>query len=340
MKIYLDEEGLAENFLPFSCTRKVSDIRCGILTIREKWELLVGMDQITTDRSSATHTIPSNLLPSFHNFRELINGRSTGSSHQLNYSWDIFKHNAEALAADFELIVADRTSEAIPGNVQVMAPQNIFIEPGASVWAATINASEGPVYIGKNAVVMEGSLLRGPLAICEGAAVKMGTQIYAGTTIGPHSVVGGEIKNSVIFGYTNKGHNGYLGDSVVGEWCNLGAGTSNSNIKNNAGIVNYKLSEDSCQLAAGQKGGLLMGDYSRCAINTSFNTATVVGVCCNVFTPVFDQKYIPHFTWGKDPYIFEKALADIENWKKMKGKSLSADQIEQLKYLYHKKQSR
>jgi UDP-N-acetylglucosamine diphosphorylase/glucosamine-1-phosphate N-acetyltransferase len=231
-----------------------------------------------------------------------------------------------------------RQSAPIPPSVQVISPQSIFIEEGASISHSILNASTGPIYIGRNSNIMEGCLIRGPFALCESAVVKMGTKIYGATTIGPCSTAGGEIKNSVLFGYSNKGHDGYLGDSVIGEWCNLGAGTSNSNLKNNAGEV--KVWNAGQFISAGLKCGLLMGDYSRAAINTSFNTGTVVGVCCNVYGEGLMPKYIPDFSWGvhnKGPkYAFEKALRDIENWKKLKNQSLTDAEILTLKHIFGK----
>jgi UDP-N-acetylglucosamine diphosphorylase / glucose-1-phosphate thymidylyltransferase / UDP-N-acetylgalactosamine diphosphorylase / glucosamine-1-phosphate N-acetyltransferase / galactosamine-1-phosphate N-acetyltransferase len=185
--------------------------------------------------------------------------------------------------------------------------------------------------------VMEGSTIRGPFALCEGAVVKMGTRIYGATTIGPFSIVGGEIKNCVIFGHSNKGHDGYLGDAVIGEWCNLGAGTSNSNLKNTGTPVKVWNPAAATYFYAGTKCGLLMGDYSRSAINTSFNTGTVVGVCANVFGCGLTPNYIPGFSWGYDPplvYQLDKALRDISNWKKFKNQSLTDQEISKLSSIF------
>ena len=184
---------------------------------------------------------------------------------------------------------------------------------------------------------MEGSSIRGPFALCEGAVVKMGSKIYGATTIGPYSIAGGEIKNSVIFGYSNKAHDGYLGDAVIGEWCNIGAGSSNSNVKNNAGSVKVWNQAAKEYIVAGTKCGLLMGDYSRSAINTSFNTGTVVGICSNVFGEGLTPKYIPSFTWGTkslSKYEFEKALSDIQNWKKLKGFELTTNETAILRTIF------
>ena len=260
-----------------------------------------------------------------------------GEMKAIHYPWQIFQLNDWALREDFVLITTDRKSKAISKTNKLIKPSGIFIEAGAKVEHCILNAAEGPIYIGKNAVVMEGSLLRGPVAICEGAVVKMGTKIYGATTVGPFCTVGGEIKNSVLFGFSNKAHDGYLGDSVLGEWCNLGAGTSNSNVKNTAGEVKYWVDADKKEMRAGNKGGLLMGDYSKAAINTSFNTGTVVGVCCNVVAAGLTPKLIPNFSWGVDgiiKYTLKKALVDIDNWKKLKGLTISEREKQILTDIY------
>jgi len=255
----------------------------------------------------------------------------------LRYPWEIFQMNDWALREDYELITAKRKSKAISKTNKLVNPAQIFMEAGAKVKHCILNADEGPIYIGKNVTVMEGSMIRGPVALCEGAVVKMGTKIYGATTIGPFCTVGGEIKNSVLFGYSNKAHDGYLGDSVIGEWCNLGAGTSNSNIKNNGSEVKYWVDADKKEMSAGYKGGLLMGDYSRAAINTSFNTGTVVGICCNVVTGSLTPKLIPGFSWGADgitKYKLSKALIDIDNWKKLKGLTITEREKQILTDIY------
>jgi UDP-N-acetylglucosamine diphosphorylase / glucose-1-phosphate thymidylyltransferase / UDP-N-acetylgalactosamine diphosphorylase / glucosamine-1-phosphate N-acetyltransferase / galactosamine-1-phosphate N-acetyltransferase len=249
-----------------------------------------------------------------------------GEMKAIHYPWQIFQMNDWALREDFELITAARKSKPVSKTNKLINPSQIFIEAGAKVEHCVLNASDGPIYIGKNALIMEGSLLRGPVAVCEGAVVKMGTKIYGATTVGPFCTVGGEIKNSVLFAFSNKAHDGYLGDSVLGEWCNLGAGTSNSNIKNNAGEVKYWVDADQKEVSAGNKGGLLMGDYSKAAINIAFNTGTMVGICCNVVSAGLTPKFISNFSWGVDgitKYKLNKALVDIDNWKKLKGLTIS-----------------
>ena len=218
---------------------------------------------------------------------------------QIKNTSDIFTHNGKAIQQDFDLITEERTSETIPAGIQVINPKNIFIEEGAQILFSTLNASEGPIYIGKDALIMENSSIRGPFAMCENAVVKMGTKIYKDTTIGPFSKVGGEISNAVIFGYSSKGHDGYLGNSVIGEWCNLGAGTNNSNLKNNYSEVKLWNYETERFAKTGlQFCGLIMGDHSKCAINTMFNTGTVVGVSANLFGSGFPRNFTPSFSWG------------------------------------------
>ena len=218
---------------------------------------------------------------------------------QIKNTSDIFTHNGKAIQQDFDLITAERTSETIPAGIQVINPGNIFIEEGAQILFSTLNASEGPIYIGKDALIMENSSIRGPFAMCENAVVKMGTKIYKDTTIGPFSKVGGEISNAVIFGYSSKGHDGYLGNSVIGDWCNLGAGTNNSNLKNNYSEVKLWNYETERFAKTGlQFCGLIMGDHSKCAINTMFNTGTVVGVSANLFGSGFPRNFTPSFSWG------------------------------------------
>lgn len=231
----------------------------------------------------------------------------------IEHTWDIFQKNDAAIREDFELLTEDRISQPIPKSVNVIAPENIFIEEGAKLEFVTLNASTGPIYIGKNSEIMEGSVIRGPFALCENAQVKMATKIYGATTIGPFSKAGGEISNSVFFAYSNKGHDGFLGDSVLGEWCNIGADSNNSNLKNNYEEVKLWSYETEGFAKTGlQFCGLMMGDHSKCGINTMFNTGTVVGVSTNIFGSGFPRNFVPSFSWGGaagfTTYITKKAF--------------------------------
>ncbi len=340
--IYLDDSQCRQSLFPFTHTRHVSDIRIGILTIREKWEKLTGETVYTSlaDKTTSALVIPANIIPTITNFKEILSQKYSldfilsPDIKILEYPWNIFQYNDWAIRQDFELLTRNIISRPLSKTNRCIDESNIFIEDGASVELSMINASLGPVFIGKNVTIMEGNMIRGPFAICEGSVLKMGSKIYGATTMGPYSIGGGEIKNSMIFGYSNKAHDGYLGDSVIGEWCNLGAGTSCSNIKNTAGEIKYKTDSNTEGIAAGNKGGLIMGDYSRSAINTSFNTGTVVGVCCNIFGQPFPGKYIPDFSWGNERYDLEKAIKDINNWKKMKGKENTEKENKLLQQLY------
>ena len=236
---------------------------------------------------------------------------------KIEHTWDIFSKNGQAIEEDFELLTKGRRSQPIPSSNNVISSQNIFIEEGAKLEFTTLNASTGPIYIGKDAEVMEGSVIRGPFALCEHSTVKLSAKIYGPTTVGPHSKVGGEVNNSVIFGYSNKGHDGFLGNSVLGEWCNLGADTNNSNLKNNYAEVRlWDYNSESFARTGLQFCGLMMGDHSKCGINTMFNTGTVVGVSANIFGSGFPRNFVPSFSWGGSggftTYLTKKAFEVAE----------------------------
>ena len=232
---------------------------------------------------------------------------------KIENTWDIFQKNDVAIREDFELLSEDRYSQPIPKSVNVLSPEHIFIEEGAKLEFVTLNASTGPIYIGKNTEIMEGSVIRGPFALCESSRVKLATKVYGATTVGPHSVIGGEVNNSVLFGYSNKGHDGFLGNAVLGEWCNIGADSNNSNLKNNYEEVKLWSYETENFAKTGlQFCGLMMGDHSKCGINTMFNTGTVVGVSTNIFGAGFPRNFVPSFSWGGasgfTTYVTKKAF--------------------------------
>lgn len=231
----------------------------------------------------------------------------------VNHPWDIFSKNDAAIRSDFDYLTEDRVSQPIPKSVNVISPENIFIEEGAKLEFVTLNASTGPIYIGKDTEIMENSVIRGPFALCDGAVVKLATKVYGATTVGPQSRIGGEVNNSVLFGYSNKGHDGFLGNSVLGEWCNIGADSNNSNLKNNYEEVKLWNYETEGFAKTGlQFCGLMMGDHSKCGINTMFNTGTVVGVSANIFGSGFPRNFVPSFSWGGaagfSTYITKKAF--------------------------------
>jgi UDP-N-acetylglucosamine diphosphorylase/glucosamine-1-phosphate N-acetyltransferase len=313
-RIVPDDSYGVDDLFPFTLTRSIGEIRIGIMTSVEAQQL--------SDAQGIKNSAWRSAL-----------------TEQIRYPWDIIRLNGKAITEDFALLTKGRISRPIPATVQTLSPENIFIEEDASLDYCILNASAGPIYIGKGATIMEGTVVRGPFALCQGAVVKMGSKIYGATTIGPYCMVGGEIKNSVLFGYSNKAHEGYLGDAVIGEWCNLGAGTSNSNVKNSGEDVKIWNPARKEFIKAGPKCGLLMGDYSRCSINTSFNTGTVVGACCLIAGEGLTPKYIPSFSWGRpgpgaSRYEWEKALRDIGNWKRFKDRSLSPAEIQVLRAIF------
>jgi len=237
----------------------------------------------------------------------------SGDALTVEHTWDIFSKNDAAIREDFVYLTEDRKSLPIPKSVNVIAPENIFIEEGAKLEFVTLNASNGPIYIGRNAEIMEGTVIRGPFALCENAQVKLNAKVYGATTVGPGSRIGGEVKNSVLFANSNKGHDGFLGDSVLGEWCNIGADSNNSNLKNNYEEVKLWSYETEGFARTGlQFCGLMMGDHSKCGINTMFNTGTVVGVSANIFGSGFPRNFVPSFSWGGaagfTTYVTKKAF--------------------------------
>ena len=385
--IFTEEFCQPENLYPFTLTRQIQDIRVGILTIREKWEKILGVtsydrledDYKDLDRSihlekinedDTCFMIHGNILPTpklIKALKKLKDGEFISANgntgvifrfskkeiqepnkikvskaitirdeiKSIQFPWDIFQLNDYAIRQDFTLLTEKRKSQKVSKTNKVVKAGNIFIEKGAIVEHCVLNASEGPIYIGKNALIMEGTAIRGPFSCGEGVVIKMNSRIYGATTIGPYCTVGGEIKNSVFFAYSNKAHDGYIGDSVIGEWCNLGAGTTNSNLKNNACAV--KVWTTKGEMSAGKKCGVFMGDHSKTAINTSINTGTVMGVCSNVFETGLTPKYIPNFSWGSDGlrrYELEKALTDIDNWKMLKGKTITENEKTILTYIF------
>ena len=342
MNYILFDGTVRESLLPFTFTRPVADIRIGILTIREKWEIYVGNTTTTVTEEYLSEKFPmvemtenvminSSFLPNqelvtliknlkeneaiFQN-EEVIAFYTTEAQEEVNFSmyrhieydaeliqvcntWDIFLKNAEAIQADFDLITQGRKSASISDTNRLIHADNIFLEEGAIVEHSILNATDGPIYIGKNAQIWEGSLIRGSFALCENAIVKMGAKIYGATTIGPYGKVGGEISNSVIFGYSSKGHEGYLGNSVLGEWCNIGADSNNSNLKNDYAKVRlWNYATETFDQTGLQFCGLMMGDHSKTAINTMFNTGTLIGVNSNIYALGFPRNFIPSFSWG------------------------------------------
>jgi UDP-N-acetylglucosamine diphosphorylase/glucosamine-1-phosphate N-acetyltransferase len=258
----------------------------------------------------------------------------------IDHVWDIFRLNEIALKKDFDLITDGRKSAPLSKTNQIIGDASqIFLEEGAIVECAMLNVTKGPIYIGKNAEIMEGCMIRGGLALCETSTLKMGSKIYGATTIGPHSKVGGEVTNTVILGFSNKGHEGYLGNSVIGEWCNIGADTNTSNLKNNYDDVKlWDYTTDTFAKTGLQFLGLIMGDHSKCAINTMFNTGTVVGVSSNIFGAGFPRNFVPSFSWGGpagfETYSIKKAVDTANRVLGRRNMSISQQDYEIMKYIF------
>ncbi|HMZ46911.1 MAG TPA: putative sugar nucleotidyl transferase [Chitinophagaceae bacterium] len=254
---------------------------------------------------------------------------------RITQPFHLFQINEQILKEQFDWIIKQKQSYKISSTNVVINPENIFIDEEANVEHCILNAQNGIIYVGKNATIMEGSIIRGSCAILENAVIKAGTKIYGATTIGKFAVASGEIKNSIISDYSNKAHDGYLGDSFIGSWCNIGAGTNNSNVKNNFNEIFLYKEATNEKVNAGKKCGVIMGDFTRVAINSAINTGSVYGISCNVFGNGLLPKTISNFSWGlNDKYKYSKVIEDINNWMYFKGKQLSDAEIIVLKYIF------
>ena len=375
MKFNLSDFGKHKNFAPISLTKPIACIRMGIFTNVERYasylpEAHIGYeteDYLANKYPSVDSDVTINacVLPNpdliaaiIHlddnqslYYEEVLLAKKGAGKEVVKFTgveliileerWDVFQKNAAALDLDFIHATEERKTQVLSPTNLLIGPENrLFIEEGASVEGCTLNTSEGPIYIGKHATIMEGSLIRGGLALNEYATIKMGAKIYGATTIGPHCKVGGEVNNVIFQAYSNKGHDGFLGNSLIGEWCNLGADTNTSNLKNNySNVRTYSYSSKTEVQTDLQFIGLSMGDYSKCAINTMFNTATVVGVSCNIFTHGFPKKYIPSFSWVQgEAYTInklEKAFDAANNMMHRRKLSLSKEDKAILTHIEH-----
>jgi UDP-N-acetylglucosamine diphosphorylase/glucosamine-1-phosphate N-acetyltransferase len=372
LRINLHDNGQHLTFAPLTLTRPVGGLRIGILTNEERWKLVsttseIGFttedylqkrfpkleDAIELNACILATPALANELINLENNTMLVQDnlwiatKGTGETKKqyssepliwLTARWELYAKNHEALHLDYALVTKNRISQKLSETNRLIGPSELlFIEEGAIVEGATINTKSGPVYIGKQAEVMEGTLIRGALALCEHASLKLGTKIYGATTIGPYCKVGGEVNNVIFQSYSNKGHDGFLGNSMIGEWCNLGADTNTSNLKNNYGNVSTYSYTSSKEIETNmQFMGLAMGDHSKCGINTMFNTATVVGVSCNIFGSDFPAKYVPSFSWGGTacvPFKFSKAIEFANNMMNRRGLQLTQEEIEILAFI-------
>ncbi|MBK7959210.1 MAG: glucose-1-phosphate thymidylyltransferase [Bacteroidetes bacterium] len=357
---------------PLTLTRSIADCRIGITTIKEKWESHLAISKIGISTMDYLHDlyeplhisddtlfIASHYLPNEQLIKEILQlkpneslvfGEQIIASYQLaahkietkanlicvKHPWDLFSQNAVVLEEDFTWITKGRTSQCLDIHSKIIGdPNRLFIEEGAIVNASIFNTTTGSIYIGKEAEVMENTVIRGGFALCEHAGTKLSTKVYGATTIGPYCKIGGEVNNSILFGYSNKGHDGFLGNSVIGEWCNLGADTNNSNLKNNySEVKSYSYAAKGEVKTGLQFCGLMMGDHSKSSINTMFNTGTVCGVSANIFHSGFPPKFIRSFSWGDQRFDFEKALEVARRMMERRGKVLTKEAISVLQHLY------
>lgn len=365
MHIQFHDNQLHLNLAPLSLTRPVSAIRFGIMSIEETWNNLLKplsfghvteaylSEKYPALKQKNTITIAGNIKPD-KELAKWVTALKPGESLEVNkrwiatngdkkkktvakskpnllfieHCWDLFQRNGAAIQVDFDLLTKKRKSQSLNKSNRYLGEKDIFIEKGAQVNFSILNASEGPIYIGKDAEVMEGSIIRGPFALCEHGTVKMAAKIYGPTTVGPYCKVGGEISNTIFQAFSNKGHDGFLGNSVVGEWCNFGADTNSSNLMNTYGKLKiYSYKTEKLEQTDVTFCGVLMGDHSKTGINTMLNTATVVGVSANIFGAGFPKKHIPSFTWGaaEDNALFEldKAFEVAENMMARRNVKLS-----------------
>jgi len=369
MSLILFDDHSWENLLPLSYTKPISELRVGILTIREKWEKVLKMKGSALTRDYLSEKFPSviekenilingSLLPNkdlvkaieglqagdaikkdgvilavktgneIPDLHTLSASEYPGSVDLIDFPWKIFRLNGQEIEADYQLLTSGRKSAKLSSTVNVIQAENVFVEEGFKGEYFTLNASPGSVYLGADSEIMEGSVIRGPFALCEHSVIKLAAKIYGPTTIGPHSKAGGEINNSVLQGNSNKSHDGFLGNSVIGEWCNIGADTNVSNLKNNYANVKLWNYPKNRFLDIGlQFCGLIMGDHSKCGINTMFNTGTVVGVSANIFGDGFPRNFIPSFSWGGaagfSTYKIDKAFETIELVMERRGVELT-----------------
>ena len=366
MKIILSDFEAHLRFAPLSLTRPIGDIRVGLFTNLERWSILLPDDHIGFQSESYLRDefeelndgkiVNACIIPNedfvasivyLEDNCRLMLGNNTmaisgNGKNVINYKgempilinnrWELLSVNAAAISNDIDLIKESISYQKIPKDVIVIGPKDsIYLEEGAILSACTLNSKEGPIYISKGAEVMEGALIRGPFALCENAVVKMGAKIYGASTIGPFCKVGGELSNVIFQSYSNKGHDGFLGNSYIGEWCNLGADTNVSNLKNNYDSVSSYCYEKKEEVNTGlQFLGLFMGDHSKTGINSMFNTGAVVGVSCNLYGAGFFPKHTLSFSWGEpnalEPFRIEKSLEYANKMMERRSEKLSAEE--------------
>lgn len=343
--LYLEEAYLQKDFYPLTLNRTFSELRTGVFSIQDRWQLLASKQGIKLNFSTETSadlSIAAQLIPK-HNLKleTLFSKQSFDENDffKINHLWELTTLNIEILLNDFFLIDNNQYLSSAPEKIMLTGNNPIYVHPTALLDHCFINTDNGPVLIDANAQIMSGAMLRGPVYIGENAVVKMGTTLYEGSNIGHHCVVGGEIKNSIFHANANKSHHGYIGDSYIGEWCNLGAGTSCSNLKNTAGKIKIWDMHNKAYQMANEKAGVFMGDFVRTAVNTTINSGSIFGAFSNVFSQsALTPKFIPPFSWSSEAihkYDIEKLLLELEKWMKMKGQTPSEELKSKITNLYN-----
>ncbi len=344
-KLLLQYSHFQKDFFPLTLTRPFIDLRVGVLTVTDKWKRLAFSQniylEIIDEEGSADVTWDARFIPkSSLDLKSFFEQKTApdDSFYAVNIPWDIIHHNPSLLLDDIQLLSPTFDSNSRLEQVSKTGIHPLHVQSTARLETCFINTEEGPVMIDEDACIMQGAMLRGPIYIGKRTVVKMGAALYAGTNIGNDCIVGGEIKNTIFQAYSNKGHHGYLGDSYIGEWCNMGAGTSCSNLKNTAGELKAWNMVTSSYINAGKKAGILMGDHVKTAINSSFNSGTVIGGFSNVFNPdALLPKYIAPFQWGQEQhYELDKLLEEVKRWMTMKGQEPNASILESIKSYYFK----
>lgn len=336
--LFLDESNCKNSLFPFAQIRHAADFIVGKYSIRQRWQNLVHNIIFVSESTEDALSLPANVIPTIRNIEMLLNAAKERISlldsplvPVLHHPSDVFHHFKTLLEEDiFNEISADRSSAADFVEIQPL----VFAHNKAVIKSAFFDTDNGPILIDAEAKISNGAMLAGPIYVGKASVIKMGAMLYGALSIANQCTIGGEVSNSIFYPETNKGHEGFIGTSIIGTNCNIGAGTSCSNVKNTAGKVKYELDNGEYYNTQSIKAGLLMGDYSRCAINTSFNTAAVVGVSCNIFGASESKRFYNNFTWGREKYDLEKAIEHLENWKNLKGQQVRKEEIELIKEIY------
>lgn len=382
MNIILHDLSNHLTFAPLTLTRPVGNLRTGMFTNDERWQFYIPeaeisfqtqaylADKFPIKQTKDNYWINASIVPNARlvelvqelELNQTLYMKGVFMAHRgekfepknsisvtiedlviLENRWDLYQKNDVILASDFNAYTKGKKSAPLSKtNTLIGDPSRLFIEESATVECAILNVKTGPIYVGKNAEIMEGSVIRGGLAMAESSALKLSTKVYGAVSLGPHCKVGGEVNNVIFQAYSNKGHDGFLGNSLIGEWCNLGADTNSSNLKNNYGNVKtYSYLTGEMEQTDLMFMGVAMGDHSKTSINTMLNTATVIGVCANLFSSGFPPKFVPNFSWGGEKnspvYDLDRAVDAANQMMIRRGEKITEEDLNILNFLFPKK---